>query len=167
MKNILFAAALVAVLALAACSSDNQTASDEGTNSDSQSETSQNEQQDKNAKQDKQEEDKKNENTTDSKEAPAQYQVFIEKTKFKFKQQKKEDVHFKVSKNGEPFSGGELGLLIKLPIGDLPYQVEKLKNGKFVSKVQVPESGVYDAKVFKMEDNERKILGQFRLSFEK
>ncbi|GAA0606086.1 hypothetical protein GCM10009001_24180 [Virgibacillus siamensis] len=163
MKNILFAAIFVLILALTACSSDNQSASDEGKSDNNQSETAQTEQQDKSKdKQTNQNEDKENK----SEEAPAQYEVFIENDTFKFKE-KELDIPFKVAKDGEPLTGGKLGLMVKLPIGELPLQVEEVKNGKYKAKVQVPEPGVYQASVFKMEDNKRNILGRFQLKFEK
>ncbi|WP_174615022.1 hypothetical protein [Virgibacillus ihumii] len=162
MKNILFAAVFVLILALTACSSDNQSASDEKSDN-SQSETTQNEQQDKsNNEQGSNDKDKENK----SEEAPAQYSVFIEKKTFKF-EDKQLDIPFKVAKNGEPLTGGKLGLMVKVPIGDIPFEVEELKNGKYNGKVQVPKPGVYQASVFKMEGKRRNILGQFQLKFEK
>lgn len=166
MKNILFAAALVVILALTACSSDNQSANNEEKDDSSQSEATQNEEKDTGTNKQDTEEKNKNDKGKDTEKAPAKYSVFIEDTTFTF-EKKEIKIPFKVAKNGEPLTDGKLGLLVKVPIGDLPAQVEEVKNGKYNGKVRVPEPGVYDAKVFKMEGKRRNILGGFKLKFEK
>jgi hypothetical protein len=149
MKKIIISISLVAVLLLAACSTDHDNGNDEARKNSSHHEISKN---------------KSGENQKTAK-TDTSVKVQIPKMEFPFKKDKDIPIEFTVTKDGKPYRNAVLALQVDLgPVG-VPFNAKEVGKGHYKSSVHVIKPGTYQARVIEKKGEDIKSLSSFQLRF--